>query len=321
MDNKQKALQLKVGLFVFIGLAVIATMVAYFGRIGQGFQHFYPLTVEFSNSGGLIRNSDVQLAGARVGYVVDKPVIRSDMNGVKVLVNIQDGVKIPRATKFQVNSAGLLGDKFVEIVPTDEFDPAKFNPKDPAQVFKPGESIVGAPAQSLAEMQKKGEAVLDALKATLEDLKKSTETLNTKILTDENTTHLTQTFTNLHKTSENFAAASVKIQGVIDNAQSAVDSAKKTFATTESAVTDLKPAIAELKPALADSRKVMDGAKNLVNKAGSGPGILPMLLNDRQFAENMRALIYNLRERGVLFYRDVAVKQEQTKPETRKPRR
>jgi ABC-type transporter Mla subunit MlaD len=314
MDNKQKALEFKVGLFIFIGLAVIGAMVAKFGRIGQGFTNFYPITVEFPNAGGLIRNSDVQLAGARIGYVVDKPAIRADMNGVKVAVNIQEGIKIPRATKFRVGSSGLLGDRFVELIPDEGFDAAKFNPDDPAQVLKPGETITGTPAPTLAEMQKKGEAVLDALKAELDELKKATDTLNTKILTDENTGHLTSTFANLHKTSENFADASVRLKSVIDNAQGAVDSAKKTMATTESAAADLKLA-------LGDARKVMDGAKTIVNSATGGKGLIATLLNDRQFAENVRALIFNLRERGLLFYRDVAAKPDKPAPDTRKPRR
>src|SRR5207302_7057917 len=131
MTNTEKALEFKVGLFVFIGLAFISAMVLKLGLIGQGFKKFYTLTVEFPNASGLIKNSDVQLAGARVGYVVEKPQVTQLASSVLVPINIQSGVKIPRESEFRVGSSGLLGDRFVEIVPTSKFDPKAFDPNDP----------------------------------------------------------------------------------------------------------------------------------------------------------------------------------------------
>ena len=41
----EKALELKVGVFVTVGLAVLAAMLVQFGRVGEGFKSYYKLTV------------------------------------------------------------------------------------------------------------------------------------------------------------------------------------------------------------------------------------------------------------------------------------
>ena len=53
----------------------------------------------------------------------------------------------------------------------------------------------------------------------------------------------------------------------------------------------------DLQAAAADARKLMSAAR-------TGQGPLPMMLNDRQAATDLKALISNLRRHGVLWYKD-----------------
>ena len=53
----------------------------------------------------------------------------------------------------------------------------------------------------------------------------------------------------------------------------------------------------DLQAAAADARKLMSSAR-------TGQGPLPMMLNDRQTANDLKALISNLRRHGVLWYKD-----------------
>ncbi len=148
--NREQALELKAGVFVLLGLVFIAVMAFKFGRLGQGlFQQYYPLMVTFPSADGLIKNSDVQLAGARVGYVADKPLISPGGAGVTLELKVMSSVKIPRETTFEVESSGLLGDRFVDIKPNAQFDAQTFNASDPKQVIQPGETVAGTPAAGL----------------------------------------------------------------------------------------------------------------------------------------------------------------------------
>ncbi len=310
-EREERALELKVGIFVLIGLAFIAFMAFKFGRVGQGFfQSFYTLTVEFPNANGLIKNSDVQLAGARIGYVADKPHIVQSTGNVSVPINIQSAIKIPRQTHFQVGSSGLLGDRFVEVVPDMKFDPSKFNPEDPSQRWNAGETIIGEKSEGpLGPLQKQAEDVFDLLKVEITKLTEVTDKINNDVLSEPNRQNISATFANLKTTTEHIAETTKTLDGVVQNANTVIESTKQTMGTINSTAGDLRSAIG-------DARKMLDSARGVLNKAQTGDGPLATLLNNRELAENLKALVANLRTHGILFYKDRAgrtVPQNQTR--------
>jgi len=56
---------------------------------------------------------------------------------------------------------------------------------------------------------------------------------------------------------------------------------------------------------------------DLMRDAKSGNGMLATLLSNQEVANDLKALISNLRDHGVLFYRDSAAKAEARAAETR----
>jgi phospholipid/cholesterol/gamma-HCH transport system substrate-binding protein len=299
--DRQQALEFKAGVFVLLGLVFIAVMAFKFGRLGQGlFQHYYPLNVTFPSADGLIKNSDVQLAGARIGYVAEKPQITPGGSSVTLPLMILSEVKIPRETTFEIGSSGLLGDKFVDIAPDKTFDPKKFNSADPAQVLAPGEMVEGSPAGGLlGALQTKGEAVFDELKVEIKELevvtsnvKVLTDKVNTGILSDQNQQNITATFANLKGTTEHFDVASKDLDAVVGDA-------KTTLGTVNAAAGDVHIAIDA-------AQKTLDTARELLAKAQTGNGAIATLLNDPTLSQNLKALVANLREHGILFYKDQA---------------
>ena len=116
MTSKERASQLRVGIFMAIGLLAIGLMVVYFGRFGESIHGFYRIRVEYPNASGIYKGASVLLAGAKIGSVENNPVILPDMDGVYVDLRIFEEVKIPSAAEFTIGSSGLLGDRFVQIV-------------------------------------------------------------------------------------------------------------------------------------------------------------------------------------------------------------
>ncbi len=52
---------------------MLAALVVQFGRVGEGFKTYYGLTVRFPDASGLLKGSDVLLAGAKIGRVSGGP--------------------------------------------------------------------------------------------------------------------------------------------------------------------------------------------------------------------------------------------------------
>src|SRR3954453_12426376 len=104
---ERKGAEIYVGLFLLIGLSVIAWMVVTFGKVGHGlFAKTYKVTMEFPNASGLVKGADILLAGARIGPVPDPPYLVMDEGfTVGVKVDINEGVKIPKKSSFVVNQA------------------------------------------------------------------------------------------------------------------------------------------------------------------------------------------------------------------------
>jgi ABC-type transporter Mla subunit MlaD len=291
MNRNERGLEFKVGAFVFIGLAMLAALVVQFGRAGEGFKAYYPITVRFADASGLLKDSDVLLAGARIGRVSGGPRLVRDGPGVAVPLRIYDYVKIPVGSKFAVGSSGLLGDRFVTVTP-----PAG----RPTGYVAKNAVIDGARETGIDDLTREGGALVNDLRGTVQKIDTTVDRLNQDTLSSTNMENLKSSMENLNQATGALAESSKKLDGVIEQADSTMTSAKK--------------AADSLQTAIADARKVL-------NSATKGKGLVATLLNDQQLANDLHALITNLRAHGVLFYRDSAAKTETKTPEQIKPTR
>lgn len=301
--ERERKVEVLVGLFLLIGLTFIAVMVITFGKVGQTFTDHYAIDVEFPNASGLVKDSDVLLAGARIGYVAEPPRLTGKSYSVVVRLNVREEVKIPRKSTYLVGSSGLLGDRFVDVIPQPDFDPN--------DVVAPGDQIAGKRATGMDDLTAKGGVVMDQLSVELEEIRKMTAALNQRLLSEANLKNLEETFANLKTTTASFNDSAKKLDGVLDSAQGAVDSAKSTMKTADGAATDLRAAIGDFRKTANAATSTMESAKGLVasgqtllKQAREGDGALGLLMSDRKTAEDLRVFVANLRKSGVLFYKN-----------------
>ena len=288
MDERSKGLEFKVGLFVIVGLGVLAALVVQFGRVGEGFKTYYTITVQFRNASGLLKGSDVLLAGAKIGRVADGPHLIAGSDGVSVPLRIFDYVRIPAESRFTVGSSGLLGDRFVDVQP-----PAG----QPTAFLSNNAEIAGTRETGMDDLTREGGMLVQDLRGTVQNINGTFTRLNEGALSPANMESLKSTLDRLNQTSGTLAESSKKIEGVLAQADAAMASSKK--------------AADDVQLAIADARKTLQGVTNLVREARTGNGLLPTLLNNQDVARDLRALISNLRSHGVLFYRDSASRTEQ----------
>jgi phospholipid/cholesterol/gamma-HCH transport system substrate-binding protein len=261
MYNRDPRLELRVGAFVLLGLAIIAFMVVYFGRLGQGLQRFYDLQVDFPNASGLLAGSDVLLGGARIGYVATPPRVLPAMQGVAVELKIRDDVALPVESRFIIGSSGLLGNRFVDVLVDAEANLAK--------VLEPGAVVQGLRETGLDDVTRESGEVMADVRKLVASFKETVTRLDETALSQESLEDLRATVANLRQTTEG-------LTGVGD---------------------EISKMAKDLEGAAKDVRQFVDGARR-------GPGPLPLLLNDREAAENLRAILSNVRRHGVLWYKD-----------------
>ena len=287
MSERGKGLEFRVGAFVFVGLAVLGALVVQFGRVNEGFKTYYGLTVQFPNASGLLKGSDVLLAGAKIGRVSGGPRLTPGSDGVLVPLRIFDYVKVPTGSKFTVGSSGLLGDRFVDVQPP---------PGTPTEFLPADAMIAGTRETGMDDLTREGGFLVKDLRDTVQNINGTFTRLNEQALSPENMENLKSSIDRLNQTTGTLAESSKKIDGVIEKAGATMESTKK-------AADDVTAAIADL-------RKTIAAATEVIRQAKSGSGLLATLLNNQALAKDLQALISNIRSHGILFYRDSAAKTE-----------
>jgi phospholipid/cholesterol/gamma-HCH transport system substrate-binding protein len=287
MNQAEKKLELKVGMFVFIGLSVLAALVVQFGRVGEGFKTYYQLTVRFPDASGLISGADVLLAGARIGRASGAPRLAPSGRGVDVPLRIYDFVKLPVGSKFTVGSSGLLGDRFVAVATP---------PGEPAAFIEKNTTIEGTRETGLDDLTRQGSLLVNDLRGAVENVNTTISRLNNQALSSDNMQNLKASIEQLNTITTALAESSKRIDGVLEKADGTMGSAKK--------------AADDVQTAIGDARKTIEAATQVIQEATHGKGLLATLLTNQDLAKDLHALVSNLRAHGILFYRDSAAKEE-----------
>jgi phospholipid/cholesterol/gamma-HCH transport system substrate-binding protein len=150
------ATETKVGIFVVLGILVLTYFTVRVGQITVR-EVGYRIYTHVESAAGLDKNSPVRIAGVEVGKVEQ---VSLDGLKAKVTIHLPFKVKLPEGSKVFVKSAGLLGEKYIEIVPGSG-----------PQVIPAGGSIEeGGPSTDV-------DRVLAQLSSIGDDIKKVTKTL------------------------------------------------------------------------------------------------------------------------------------------------
>ena len=267
MDTTSKVTQFKAGFFVLLGIISIGALVLEFGRFGDSIKKYYTLTVEYRNASGLLKGADVLLAGARIGFIGDAPQVLPNMRGVAVKLNIDDKVEIPQGSIFSIGSSGLLGDRFVTVT---------MGPDAVDQKAIPPDSVItnGVSESSIAELQRQ---LHDEI------LPKFNEAL--AHLNDVSMPKLDATLSDINGVSSDLRNKVFNAQGV-KNLQITL----ANFRTTSDA----------LAASSGEIKGVTDQANILLKKGTMAMDSVNGAVVD------MKVFIANLRQHGIIFYRDTS---------------
>ena len=128
-------LELKVGIFAFIGLVILTLAVFSISEV-YIFRPGYLIEICFSFASGIDVGAPVRVAGIDIGEVKDIELSYDKEKSeakVTLLVWLNKDARVPRDSVAYVNVLGLIGETYLEIIPGEDY----------AHLLKDGDTLAG----------------------------------------------------------------------------------------------------------------------------------------------------------------------------------
>lgn len=324
MEETNKKTELLVGLFLTCGLVMLGLLFLQFSSVREIFKGTYNITVPFADGSGIKEGTPVILGGSRIGKVSARPQLNPNFTGVIIPLEVYDYVRIPIDAKFGIATSGLLGDSYIEIRPTGSnvdsyIEPgAIINPENIASASGLG----GLQDTALNIGKKVDEAIVD-IRSAVADLRLSLKRINDGALSEESSANLRDAIASFNKLIQRLDEDTLGDETSKD-LKEAIASFKKAATSLETSLKKLEPAIEKLDTTFDKTNSLLTSAEKAVksidqsaqnigaaaNNINRGKGLLPALIHDHNLRSEFTTLISNLRQRGVLFYKDKSDQDE-----------
>ena len=262
----------KVGLVFFLGIALLAVFTIMLTDINI-FKKQYSFDVIFETVGGLERGDKVTLGGMVVGEVKS---LKYERGKIRVALNIDRDVEVPKDSIFKLGDTGLLGGKRVDIVWGSE----------ESGFIAPGAEVIGKTSPGLSEaIASLGEAgdkvdeILTSVKDTTDKISRGEGTVG-KLITEE------EIYNDIRRISGRIVRGEGTVGKLINDAELYND-LKKLFADLKQIIEDnrekVDEIVAELKEATPSVRKTMKNLEEITDKINQGKGTIGKLINEEEF--------------------------------------
>jgi ABC-type transporter Mla subunit MlaD len=262
------------------------------------------------------------MGGAKIGRVAGTPILTEEAN-VQIDLLIHDRVRIPDGSTLGISSASLLGDKMIMVIPP-KVQNGKFLVEDTTilgagptglDAIQSNAEILSRDARKLMDgatetLKHVDEAVID-IRSSAQELTKAIQKVNQSILSTQNVEHVGQIIDNFNQTRAQFRKVSEELEPTMVDARKAIQAMEKaasgaqsTFGKIDQRVDELAPTLAELPKATKAITQAATKANQTMDEVVKGNGLLGALTQDDEVSTDAKAFIRNLRERGILRYRD-----------------
>lgn len=272
----------KVGLVSAIGLVILGWMIIWVGHIDFN-NDSYPVDALFHQVDGLVEGNPVRYAGVEVGKVTGV-VVTPD--GIVVKMQLKSGSIIPAGSKFTISSMGLLGEKFIDILP---------NPHA-TRALEHGEQVEGVDPQRMDDLFMSADRLL-------KDMQKLVDNFNDVIGSDQSKAALKQTILNLQAMTGNLEAFSASIQRMaIHSEQDVVVMVQNLRGVSERLLSASNQADAFMQQFAADGKtgqelkETVESIYRTAQKVEKTAATLEREVTDPQTVQSIKTTLQNARE-------------------------
>jgi phospholipid/cholesterol/gamma-HCH transport system substrate-binding protein len=213
--NRDKGKEFFAGLFLLIGLVLMAGLIILFGEVPDLFKPVYHITVKFSDASGLLKGSDVYLAGAVIGKVTTDPQYIPDTQEVEVHLKIDKNVAIRNDAAYQIGDSGLLGDRFVVVKPRK----IEAGESDDAPYIEDGYTIQGTQEPGISDIMSSSKPLIDKANDIAAQLDEMITRLNVDVFPSTSTADLKETIVKLRHMVDNGDAMITNVNDLLNQAK------------------------------------------------------------------------------------------------------
>ena len=269
--------EIKVGLFVLAGIVILAYMSLRVGKFDFGKKKGYEISAYFDNASGLNQDVPVEIAGIEVGRVEQ---IDLDRGKARVTMRIKPDISIPSDSKALIRARGLMGDKFIEIIPG--------RPDSP--LLEDGDKVVNtsAPTDIDQLVNRLGDIALD--------IQKISRSLGNVLGGEEGEVKMRQILDNINDTTASLnriiAENERRVNALLVNFQEFSKDMKEVSEANKTAINEI---VENFRQTTFQLKDAMESFNQIAQKIERGEGSLGRLINDPSTVEDLNRTLVHLR--------------------------
>jgi phospholipid/cholesterol/gamma-HCH transport system substrate-binding protein len=270
----------------------------------------------FSDITGLAVSNIVSINGFKVGMIEDIVINPVDVQKMDVYFNVIGQYSIPKDTKVELRSEGIVGGKYLALV----FNKACTEDCATDGAYLEGSTVGllnsmlgGDPNDYIASLSNELKTVVEdlgsedaqgslnnsvrQLEVTLKNIAQLTYNLN-RVL-DASAGNLNQTMANVNKLTGSLAKNDQKLTAILDNFVSTSNNLKSmdlagTLDSTTATISVAKEAIIVLEKTLENTNKTMADLNVLTTKLNNGEGTIGKLMQDETIYKNLESTTHQI---------------------------
>lgn len=288
METDELKQNIKLGAFVFVGVALFIVALFYIGRENTMFNRTFTIAAVFKNIEGLKEGDKVWLSGVKIGTVKHVQIVSEGKVVVALSLRDKQNEFIKKDATAFIGSDGLVGNKIVVIRPgnaagivQDNDTINTFSPTDTQELINIAKDV-GANTRSLT----------DDIKSITARIHKG-EGLVGELLTEGPiSTELRQVVHSLKSAGENTNRATADLTKMLAQINSGDGLATKLITDTTYAYT-FEQALENVAEAGKNTKAMSEDLRLVISKLNNDNNAVGVLLADTTFANQLKVTLSN----------------------------
>lgn len=246
-------MELAIGATIIAGILVLIVMLMAWGNSTSLLGRHYRVVVIMTNVGGLKEGAPTKMGGFQIGRV-SSIQIKPGSTEMEIVLDIDENRLLPKGSTAKVSTAGLVGDAFMEIVPSKSAETIKR-----ASTVADAERLESSPLPDMSELMSK-------VNDFGEQLTILTTNLNDIVGNVQFRKSLKSMAVNIDNVSYQANLILQRAQSVVDNIELASQNITTLTATARDSVKDVT---ADIERITDSAVEIADAAKETVKKANT----------------------------------------------------